>query len=31
LNGGNVFQTGQASVPYTLDPTEGSIDIIGYD
>jgi len=31
LNGGNVFQTGQASVPYTLDRTEGSIDVIGYN
>ena len=31
LSGGNVFQTGGASVPYALDPTEGSIDINGYD
>ena len=31
LNGGNVFQTGGTTVPYTLDPLEGSIGITGYE
>lgn len=31
LNGGNVFQTGGASVPYTLDPLDGSVGIYGYN
>ena len=31
LNGGNVFQTGGTTVPYTLDPYEGSVGINGYD
>ncbi len=31
LNGGNVFQTGGNTVPYTLDRNEGSVGIIGYE
>ena len=31
LNGGNVFQTGTSSVPYTLDRNNGAIGITGYN